>query len=92
MRFQPRLAGFHQEVGDEVNHALEAALFTHSALSEGDWVEVAHMDCTYDLKVLKLQPAPQVSVIGGRREVCHVVCPWCCYHHLHRVMMWAWFS
>ena len=74
MRFQPRLADFQRDAGDGVGDALTAALFTHAALSEGDWVEVPLGKETYDLRVLELRPSPAVSVIGAPiavDPVCH---------------------
>ena len=65
VRFQPRLADFQRDTGDAVGDALTAALLTHAALSEGDWVEVPLGDATYDLRVLELRPSPAVSVIGA---------------------------
>jgi len=65
VRFQPRLADFQRDAGDAVGDALTAALLTHAALSEGDWVEVPLGDATYDLRVLELRPSPAVSVIGA---------------------------
>lgn len=40
VRFQPRTADFQREVGDAVGEVLTAALFTHSVLTEGDWIQV----------------------------------------------------
>lgn len=64
VRFQPRQASFQQELGDGVSDALEAALHTHSALSQGDWLSLEAGGVQYDLRVLDLQPASCVSVIG----------------------------
>ena len=60
--FQPRSATFQSGVGEHVREVLEAALHTHSCLSEGDWVEVAGPEgATYDLRVRELHPAAQVG-------------------------------
>ena len=45
--------------------ALTAALFTHSVLTEGDWIQVLVGGVSYDLRVLELRPDRAVSVIGG---------------------------
>ena len=60
--FQPRSATFQSGVGEHVREVLEAALHTHSCLSEGDWVEVAGPGgAAYDLRVRELHPAAQVG-------------------------------
>lgn len=63
-RLQPLQADFHQDVRENVREVLEAALFTHSTLTEGDWISVDFGGRAYDLRVQQLEPAPQVSVIG----------------------------
>ena len=45
---------------------LEAALATHSALSEGAWIRVPFGGGAFELLVQKLRPGRAVSVIGGR--------------------------
>ena len=64
MRFQPRSADFQKAVGEGVEHVLQASMFTHSTLTEGEWVQIAHKGTLHDLKVLSLQPGPAVSIIG----------------------------
>lgn len=79
--FQPRQAAFQKDLGDGVSEALEAALHTHSALSEGDWLSLAHGGQRYDLRVLDLRPSPCVSVIGAARISFHSesqACSACC--------------
>ena len=65
VRFQPRMADFQRDAGEDVGDALTTALMTHAALSVGDWLEVPLGDASYDLRVMELRPAPTVSVIGA---------------------------
>ena len=74
VRFQPRSAGFQEHVGDGVEQVLQAAMFTHSTLTEGEWVQVSHGGAQHDLKVLALKPESAVSVIGELRL--HDCVPW----------------
>ncbi|KAK9824172.1 hypothetical protein WJX72_008287 [[Myrmecia] bisecta] len=67
-RFQPRTADFQKEVAESVEAVLEAALATHCALTEGDWIRVPFGGKDYDLRVQKLKPEPQVSVIDTDME------------------------
>lgn len=39
-------------------------MFTHSTLTQGEWVQVQHAGTQHDLKVLALRPAAAVSIIG----------------------------
>ena len=48
-----------------MEHALQASMFTHSTLTEGEWVQIAHEGTMHDVKVLALQPEAAVSVIGN---------------------------
>ena len=64
MRFQPRSADFQKVVGEGVEHVLQASMFTHSTLTEGEWVQIAHEGTLHDVKVLSLQPEAAVSIIG----------------------------
>lgn len=61
--FQPRSAGFQEEVGDGVEQVLQASMFTHSTLTQGEWVQVSYAGTFHDLKVLALKPEPAVSII-----------------------------
>lgn len=63
VRFQPRSAGFQEEVGEGVEQVLQAAMFTHSTLTQGEWVQVSHAGTLHDLRVLALKPQAAVSVI-----------------------------
>lgn len=65
VRFQPRSADFQEALGEVMEHALQASMFTHSTLTEGEWVQIAHEGTTHDVKVLALQPEAAVSVIGN---------------------------
>lgn len=73
VRFQPRSAGFQEEVGDGVEHVLQASMFTHSTLTQGEWVQVSYAGTLHDLKVLSLKPEPAVSIIGEHQTytTCH---------------------
>ncbi len=73
VRFQPRSAGFQEEVGDGVEQVLQASMFTHSTLTQGEWVQVAYAGTLHDLKVLALKPEPAVSIIGEHQTymTCH---------------------
>ena len=64
VRFQPRSAVFQDAVGDSVEQVLQASMFTHSTLTQGEWVQVQHAGTQHDLKVLALRPAAAVSIIG----------------------------
>ena len=64
MRFQPRSADFQRDVGADLEQVLSAAMLTRSTLTEGQWVQVEHAGTVYSLKVLSLQPAPAVSIVG----------------------------
>ncbi|KAL3156060.1 hypothetical protein ABBQ32_013048 [Trebouxia sp. C0010 RCD-2024] len=63
VRFQPRSAGFQEAVGESVEQVLQASMFTHSTLTQGEWVQVQHAGTLHDLKVLALKPQPAVSII-----------------------------
>ena len=39
-------------------------MFTHSTLTQGEWVQVQHSGSLHDLKVLALKPEAAVSIIG----------------------------
>ena len=54
-------------MGDGVEQVLQAAMFTHSTLTQGEWVQVSHGGTQHDLKVLTLKPESAVSVIGELR-------------------------
>lgn len=73
VRFQPRSAGFQEEVGDGVEQVLQASMFTHSTLTQGEWVQVSYAGTLHDLKVLALKPEPAVSIIGEHQTylACH---------------------
>ncbi len=81
VRFQPRSAGFQEEVGEGVE--LQASMFTHSTLTQGEWVQVSHAGTLHDLKVLALKPEAAVSIIG---EHTVSLCTRCLYVtcHTHR--------
>ena len=64
VKFQPRSAGFQEEVGEGVEQVLQASMFTHSTLTQGEWVQVSHAGTLHDLKVLALKPEAAVSIIG----------------------------
>ena len=64
VRFQPRSADFQPALGEVMEHALQASMFTHSTLTEGEWVQIAHDGTMHDVKVLTLQPEAAVSIIG----------------------------
>ena len=66
--FQPRSALFQETVGEGMREALEKALFQHSALTVGDWIEVEHEGQVFDLRVRELEPAAAVSVIDTEVE------------------------
>jgi Ubiquitin fusion degradation protein UFD1 len=68
-RLQPLTADFHQDVSHDVRDVLEAALLTHSTLTEGDLVSVDFGGKAYDLRVQQLQPEPQISVIGEKNLI-----------------------
>ena len=71
-RFQPRAAGFQEEIGESVEQVLQASMFTHSTLTEGEWVQVHHAGSLHDLKVLALKPEAAVSIIGTLLQLCQV--------------------
>ena len=64
VRFQPRSADFQEALGDVMEQALQASMFTHSTLTEGEWVQIGHEGTMHDVKVLTLQPEAAVSIIG----------------------------
>ena len=64
VRFQPRSADFQEALGDVLEQALQASMFTHSTLTEGEWVQIGHEGTMHDVKVLTLQPEAAVSIIG----------------------------
>lgn len=64
VRFQPRSADFQTALGSGMELALQASMFTHTTLTEGEWVQIAHEGASHDVKVLALQPESAVSVIG----------------------------
>jgi ubiquitin fusion degradation protein 1 len=74
--FQPSLATFQQDARDvDVKEILENVLSKHSALTEGDWIEVqlpstSTTDGTkvHDLKVVQAQPGPAISIIDTDLE------------------------
>ena len=51
-------------MGESVEQVLQASMFTHSTLTQGEWVQVQHAGTQHDLKVLALKPAAAVSIIG----------------------------
>ena len=75
VRFQPRSAGFQEEVGDGVEQVLQGSMFTHSTLTQGEWVQVSYAGTFHDLKVLALKPEPAVSIIGEHQT--HMTCHPC---------------
>lgn len=54
-----------------MEQVLQASMFTHSTLTQGEWVQVQHAGTQHDLKVLALKPAAAVSIIG--MATCKVV-------------------
>ena len=70
VRFQPRSAGFQDAVGESVEQVLQASMFTHSTLTQGEWVQVHHAGTQHDLKVLALTPEAAVSIIGMSSRCC----------------------
>lgn len=64
VRFQPRSAEFQEALGGVMEQALQASMFTHSTLTEGEWVQIGHEGTMHYVKVLTLQPEAAVSIIG----------------------------
>lgn len=85
MRFQPRSADFQKAVGEVMEHALQASMFTHSTLTEGEWVQIAHEGAVHDVKVLTLQPEAAVSIIGKFLNLAVVLSKHPCIHSLYLV-------
>ena len=76
VRFQPRSADFQRDVGADLEQVLSAAMLTRSTLTEGQWVQVEHAGTVYSLKVLSLQPAPAVSIVGEHLGVQYISRRW----------------
>eukprot|EP01025_Chloroclados_australasicus_P027761 TRINITY_DN27479_c0_g1_i1.p1 TRINITY_DN27479_c0_g1~~TRINITY_DN27479_c0_g1_i1.p1 ORF type:complete len:413 (-),score=61.58 TRINITY_DN27479_c0_g1_i1:245-1483(-) len=68
VEFQPANASFQKDVGDEISNVLEAALTSYCTLTQGDIVHVHYNEIPYELKVLTLQPDPEVSIIDTEME------------------------
>ena len=57
-------------MGESVEQVLQASMFTHSTLTQGEWVQVQHAGTQHDLKVLDLKPEAAVSIIGMSTHHC----------------------
>lgn len=71
VRFTPEQASFQTEVGDAMEALLQDTLMKHTALSQGDWVEVPCGENVYRLQVMDLEPGPAVSLIDTDLRYAH---------------------
>eukprot|EP01024_Parvocaulis_polyphysoides_P027087 TRINITY_DN24622_c0_g1_i3.p1 TRINITY_DN24622_c0_g1~~TRINITY_DN24622_c0_g1_i3.p1 ORF type:complete len:407 (+),score=68.53 TRINITY_DN24622_c0_g1_i3:133-1353(+) len=68
VQFQPTVASFQKEVGDEISNVLEQTLASYCTLTQGDIIHAEHNEQVYELKVLQLQPDSAVSIIDTEME------------------------